>query len=242
MVVDDVERDRDATGVRGVDEPLEGRGAAVHLVHGVRRDAVVPPVVPAREGPQREQLDHVDPEVRQVRQPLGRRVQGALGGERAHVRLVEHRAGQLDTGPGPVGPGVRRRVEPGRCAVRPVGEGRPTRIRTGRSAVEGERVALPVREGGRAPPPAAAVRGQRGPSPAVTSSTAEAYGAHRSGVLIGGAPCAATRPAGRPADSKRGCRHRRGRSRSARRASRPREGLPSRPPNRPPRQAAAGPE
>ena len=64
--MDHVEADPEAVPVGRVDEALQRGRSAVHLVHGVRRHAVVPPVVPAGERREGQQLDDVDAEVDEV--------------------------------------------------------------------------------------------------------------------------------------------------------------------------------
>ena len=68
VVVDDVEQDREALGVGGVDEPLEALRAAVGRVRGRQVDAVVAPAVRARELGDRHQLDRGDAELAQAAQ------------------------------------------------------------------------------------------------------------------------------------------------------------------------------
>lgn len=99
VVVHHVEHDSQAQFVGPVDEPLESLGAAVGLVHGPQRDALVAPAVPAGERAQGHQLDVCDAQFDEMAEPVGRRVQGALGRVRADVQLVEHRSGQRAPGP-----------------------------------------------------------------------------------------------------------------------------------------------
>jgi hypothetical protein len=114
VVVDDVEQHAHAAGVAGVDEPLEGVGAAVVLGDGVPADAVVPPVARPVDGVDRQHFDQVDAQVGEVVEALDRGVERAGRGERADVQLVEDAAGQLAAGPGLVCPDVPAAVvEPG---------------------------------------------------------------------------------------------------------------------------------
>ena len=117
VVVDDVLHDAEPRGVAGVDEALVRRRPAVRLGDGEPVDAVVAPVVRAVEGVDRHQLDQVDADRAQVVELPDRGVEGAVGGERADVQLVDHRARQLPAGPGLVGPGERGRVVGSRALV-----------------------------------------------------------------------------------------------------------------------------
>ena len=89
VVVDDVEAHADTGAVGGVDEAHQGLGAPVCLVDGPQAHPVVTPSGSAREGCQRHEFDDVDAQLSQVAQPGDGAVQGALGGERAHVELVD---------------------------------------------------------------------------------------------------------------------------------------------------------
>jgi hypothetical protein len=117
VVVDDVLDHREAALVAGVDEPLVGGRPAVGLLDGVPEDAVVAPVVRAVERVDRQQLDELDAQLDEVVQPLDRRIQRALGRERADVQLVDDAAGQHPAGPRPVAPRVGVGVEPAGEAV-----------------------------------------------------------------------------------------------------------------------------
>src|SRR5690606_14587132 len=94
VVVDDVHHYADASRVAGVDESLEAVGAAVGVVRGEQVDAVVAPAAVAGELGHGQQLDGVDAELDEVGQAGDGAVEGALGGERADVELVEHRSGE----------------------------------------------------------------------------------------------------------------------------------------------------
>jgi hypothetical protein len=111
VVVDDVEHDGEAEPVGGVDEAGEAIGAAVGMLHGVGEHAVVAPVASAGELGDRHHLDRGDAEFAQSGKVTDRGVEGALGGERADVHLVEHGVGELDTGPGVVVPSEHRLVD-----------------------------------------------------------------------------------------------------------------------------------
>ena len=89
VVVDDVEAHADAGAMGGVDEAGQGLGASVGLVDRPQSHSVIAPARLAGKGCQRHELDDVDAQLSQVAQPGDGAVQGALGGERAHVELVD---------------------------------------------------------------------------------------------------------------------------------------------------------
>ncbi len=128
VVVHHVEHDAQAQFVSAVDEALERLGAAVGLVHGPQGDALVAPAVAAGEGAQGHQLDVRDAQFDEMAEPVGRRVQGALGGVRADVQLVEDRSGERTPGPGRP-PGVPLVVDDRAQSVRAVRL--PARARVG---------------------------------------------------------------------------------------------------------------
>ncbi len=208
--------DAETPGVAGVDEPLVGVRAAVLLVHGEPGDAVVAPVVGAVEGVDRHHLDEVDAEVDEVVEPLDRGVEGAVGGERADVQLVDHRPGELAPGPGVVVPLVRRRVS-SRQPVHAAGLSPRTRVgaRVGvvveQVAVVDGRVGRRHGLGGRPPAVVAAghLDGARSPWASRSRRTRSGRGAQTSyGPRIGqsfltssATGCVASRSASRPSVS-----------------------------------------
>ena len=99
VVVDDVEDHGQAGGVGGVDEPLEPLRAAVGGLRGRHVDAVVAPAAAARELGHRHQLDRGDAELAQPGQVRDRRLERALGRERADVQLVQHQVAQARAAP-----------------------------------------------------------------------------------------------------------------------------------------------
>ena len=123
---------------------LEGRRAVVLVVDRPRADPVVAPVPASRPRRHGHQLDDVDPEVDQVLQPPLRGVEGALGGERPDVQLVDHPAEDalalLRPGPGRVPPGVPAGVEPAALAVHAVRLPRGPRVGGHVAAVEPEAI------------------------------------------------------------------------------------------------------
>ncbi len=167
------------------------------MLHGVRGDAVVPPVprpVPRRDG---QDLDDVDAEVDEVVQVPDGRGEGPLGGERPHVQFVEHGPVHVPAGPVRVGPGERRGSTTALAAWTPSG-------------------CHPVRGSGRSSPPsrrnayrapwAASASADHQPSrgepvgcnatavPSRTSSTSRARGAHTPNCMATACP-----KCGRPA-------------------------------------------
>ena len=71
VVVDDVEEDRQAVRVAGVDQPLQPVRPAVAVLGGVGEDAVVAPVAAAGELGDRHQLDRGDAQLAQVAAAAG---------------------------------------------------------------------------------------------------------------------------------------------------------------------------
>ena len=115
VVVDDVERHREPEAVRPVHQALQRGRAAVRLVHGPGRDAVVAPVALARERLHRHELDAGDAQLRQVRQPRRGGVERPLRRERSDVQLVEDERLERQTAEPGVPPRVPAGVEePGR--------------------------------------------------------------------------------------------------------------------------------
>ena len=133
VVVDDVEDDREALGVGGVDEAREVVRGAVGRVGRVEVDAVVAPAVVAGELGERHQLDRGHAQLAQAGEVRDRGGERPLGRERADVDLVEDRPGERR----------RREVAVGPREVRP-GRGRGS-ARAGRRAASGS----PGRGGGR---------------------------------------------------------------------------------------------
>ena len=105
VVVDDVQEDRQALGVAGVDEPLQAVRAAVAVLGRVGEHAVVSPVARAGELADRHDLDGRDAQLAEVAQPRDDALERPLGGERADVQLVEDQVLAADALPAGVGPG-----------------------------------------------------------------------------------------------------------------------------------------
>lgn len=157
VVVDHVQDDTEAQFMCPVHEPLQRLRPAVRLVHRPRRDPVVPPAVPTGEGAQRHQLDVGDAQFLQMAEPVGGRVQRALGGVRAHVQLVQHRARQ--PAPRPVGaPLVPVLVHDRAQPVRAVREAARARVGQDGAVVQREAVPRAVRRVRLRRPPARPLR------------------------------------------------------------------------------------
>ena len=186
MVVDDVEDHGQAGGVGGVDEPLEPLRAAVGGLRGRHVDAVVAPAAAARELGHRHQLDRGDAELAQLGQVRDRRLERALGRERADVQLVQHEVAQARAAPSrrrsirtrqdraaatargapPAASGCTGRASPRRrprtCSRRPAEPPRgPRRRRSRRRRARGRARRCAATARGRAGPTRAAPRGRR---------------------------------------------------------------------------------
>ena len=139
VVVDAVHQHRQPHPVGGIDQPAEGCRPAVGVLHGERVDAVVAPAAIAGELAHGQQLDRVDAQFGQVGQLPDRRIQCALGRERADVQLVDHQVSQRH--PGEVVPPVEGGGLDGAHPVDAVGLMPRPRVRPDRPAVK--RVAVP---------------------------------------------------------------------------------------------------
>ncbi|CAM5681612.1 hypothetical protein STENM327S_05756 [Streptomyces tendae] len=182
VVVHHVQDHAEAERVRPVDEPFQRLGPAVRLVHRPQRDPLVPPAMPSGEGAQRHQLDVGDAQAHQVFEALGGGVEGALGGVRPHVQLVQDPAGQRT--PRPRGtPGVPPVVDDRAQPVGAVRLAARSRVRQHRPVVHREAVSRPVtRLRLTAPPPRPlriALQRARG-AVALHTSPRPACGAHTS--------------------------------------------------------------
>ncbi len=158
----------------------QARGPAVGRVRGEGVEPVVAPVAVAREGRDRHQLDRGHAELPQARQPVDRRLEGALGREGPDVELVHHQLARRHGPPGPDRPGQRRQVQHARRAEHPgrlpAREGiRPGRRRR-RAPAGSRRRASPAR-GPRTPPRRPARSGWSPPSRR-TATAVRARGPH----------------------------------------------------------------
>ena len=136
MVVDDVEENGEAKGVRAVDEPPQGIGRAVLACRGEEVHPVVAPVPPPGKRPDRQELDRAHPEIPQVGQPIGHRLERARAAEGADVELVDHEILEGRGAPRLVGPLERCRVDQLRGAVHALRLRARGRIGKGPLAVE----------------------------------------------------------------------------------------------------------
>ena len=117
VVVDRVEAHPQPERVRPIHEALQRRRPTVRRVHGVQQHPVVAPVASPGEGLHRHQLHAADPEVGELGQPIGCRIEGTVLGEGPDVQLVEDELLGPDPGPAPIGPPELVRVEDGRGPV-----------------------------------------------------------------------------------------------------------------------------
>ena len=102
VIVDDVEQNRDAAPMRGLDEGLEPLRAPVGRVGRIEADAVVAPAAAAAEVGDRHQLDRGHAEGGQVIELFGRGVERPLGRERADMQFIENRVLPAKARPGVV--------------------------------------------------------------------------------------------------------------------------------------------
>jgi hypothetical protein len=116
VVVDDIEDDRHAAAMTGVDHPPERVRPTVARLHREGMDAVIAPVARAGELGERHQLDGGDAEVPQIVETLDDRVERAFGRESAHVNFVEKIVLERQAPPSRVAP-IEIRVDDGRGAV-----------------------------------------------------------------------------------------------------------------------------
>ena len=93
VVVHDVEHDGEVGAMAGIHESPQTVGTAVAVLCRERGDAVVAPVSGAGKLGDRHELDRGDAQVAQRRQLVHDAVEGAGGGERPDVQLVEHEVG-----------------------------------------------------------------------------------------------------------------------------------------------------
>ena len=144
VVVDDVEHDREAARVAGVDEAPEAVGAAVGRLGRPQVDAVVAPVARARELPHGHDLAGADAERDEVVEPLDRTVERAGLRERADVELVDHELRERGRAEPAVAPREGGRVDERRRSVDASRAASATRDRAGRPRRRGgSRSALP---------------------------------------------------------------------------------------------------
>ena len=121
VVVDDVEDDREAPRVAGVDEAPQPVGPAVGRLRRPQIDPVVAPVARAGELRDGHQLAGGDAEGDEVVETLDRTVERARLAERPDVQLVQHELGERGSPEGAIAPGERGRVDDRRGAVHAVG-------------------------------------------------------------------------------------------------------------------------
>ena len=89
VVIDHIEEDGEAFSVAGVHETLQAVRAAVTVLRGIGKHAVISPVAGARELADRHDLDGIDAQITELAQPRDDRLERPFGGESADVQLVE---------------------------------------------------------------------------------------------------------------------------------------------------------
>src|SRR4030095_13643795 len=104
MVVDDVENDRQADSVTGVDQSLQPWWAAVGILHGKWIDAVVAPISVAGKLPDRHDFHGGDTEIFELLKIANDRVEGAFFGVHADMKLIDDDVMQRETVPAIVFP------------------------------------------------------------------------------------------------------------------------------------------
>jgi hypothetical protein len=110
VVEDRIDQYAQTAVVAGVDESDQSVGPAVRFVHRIPEHAVITPPVRAAKRVDRHYLDEIHAQIHQVVQLLDRRVEGAVGSERADVQFVDHPAFDRAALPVAVGPRVGRRL------------------------------------------------------------------------------------------------------------------------------------
>src|SRR6185503_7587 len=94
VVVDHIEQDSKPRFVGSIYETLQPIGAAVWVVNGIERHAIVAPAVPPVERCHRHKLDVSHSEIAQVVEFADCRIEGALRREGSDVQLVDDGARQ----------------------------------------------------------------------------------------------------------------------------------------------------
>src|ERR1700761_4856072 len=89
VVIDNVEQHRQATLMSGVDEAFERIRAAIRLIYGIERDAIVSPAMIARKRRDRQQLDVRDAEFGQVVEMRDGSIERAFWREGTHMQFVD---------------------------------------------------------------------------------------------------------------------------------------------------------
>ncbi len=143
VVVDDVEEDRQAARVAGVDEAPETSRSAVGRLRRPQVYAVVAPVARARKLGDRHQLDRRHAELDEPGEMGNDRLEGSRRRERAHVNLVEGELAQRVAAEFLIGPDEAVGVDHDRRTVDPLGLKPRGRIRSIAGRVEPVLVAGP---------------------------------------------------------------------------------------------------
>ena len=117
MVVDDVQDDAEAAGVRGVHQATQRLRAAVDAAGREEIDAVVAPVALARELGHRHQLQRRHAQRAQRIEPFDQRVERAFRRVGADVALVDDQRLRIEAAPASVAPAERGRIDDLRGAM-----------------------------------------------------------------------------------------------------------------------------
>ena len=122
VVVDHVQKDRQARPVARRHEPLESFGSSIRMLGSERMNAVVTPTLDPRRLCDRHQFDGRDPEFLEGIKPWDHRVESPLGGECADVEFVEDEVCPIgDAAPAALFPGKPRGIKNGRWLVGALG-------------------------------------------------------------------------------------------------------------------------
>jgi hypothetical protein len=104
VIVDDVQNDREAGRVTGIDQFLEAVRSAIGILHGEWIGAVVAPVAGPGELGHGQQFDGGDAEVTELVEVFDDGFEGASLGERADMQFINDKVAEGQPGPLRVGP------------------------------------------------------------------------------------------------------------------------------------------
>ena len=144
VVVDDIQDHAQPAGMAGVDEGHETLRTAIGRVHRVLADAVVTPALRPGEVCDGHHLDGLHPQLHQVVQVTGGRLECALRGEGADVQLIPDRSPQVRAEI--TGTLEQRWVDDAARPVRPVGLAEAPWVGQRHPAVDPELVQRPRRQ------------------------------------------------------------------------------------------------
>src|SRR6185312_1022439 len=104
VVVDHVEKDRDASEVTGVHQPPQSLGSPVRMLHCILKNSVISPVARTGKLRYRHQLKGCDPRRRQLVQSRDDGVEISLRCKSADMQLIKDQLAERASFPGEVGP------------------------------------------------------------------------------------------------------------------------------------------